>query len=795
MNSAARRWVIAGLTLVATTNFSFAQNPASCYGPLLSSSPPTLSAYIQSISGATVVVNGIDTAQPSMPFQWNWGDNQTLSAGFPPQHTYSSTSQNYVITITATENDGTIQTYDVPVLFVSPAFTAQSFPGISFQIPSQTVTLQTHWPYAIPGDLTYLSANAFPIYSNSDVAYIQTVIASIDYNFANNNSFLLNSVFSIDMFGDNSSMGGEANWFTTPMSVEYDSGTLDPPGVESTPQWFVLFNEVGKVTTLNTPASYSFGGNTDGPASEIYSETMGDIFSYSSGCQLISNASSYGIGPDATADIRNSLLTGAANLQSAYNTYVAQGAPFTSWDSDSGMLGTLSTLAWRFIAHAEAQGQGYQVPLTRMMTLLQMFNPSMQAAYAPQSDTPAAATFRSTLMVAAISYAFNEDLRSEFEALNFPIDDATFDALYQLASGTPVTPAVTVAPSPSSITTTQALNVTVNVNGSTTWLPTPTGSVTLSAGSYTSPATPLSSGSATITVPADTLSVGSYTFQASYTPDSNSATTYTTASGTASSSVSVGLTTPILTWTPATTILYGDPGTADVLTASANTSGSFTYTATPTGGGAAINITGGTSTLALGSYNLAANFTPTNTSVYDSAQATAALNVSGESVWIVDSSGGVSELAGNGYAFSASADPGANLAVAIDAGGNVWTVGSGSTLLEETSQTGASLLTVPSSTGGLASPAAIAIDGNGQVWVVNGNNSVSLFSNAGAALSPSTGFTDSSLSSPSGIAVDLSGSVWITNKGNNSVTRILGTAAPAAPLATAAANKTTGAKP
>ena len=47
----------------------------------------------------------------------------------------------------------------------------------------------------------------------------------------------------------------------------------------------------------------------------------------------------------------------------------------------------------------------------------------------------------------------------------------------------------------------------------------------------------------------------------------------------------------------------------------------------------------------------------------------------------------------------------------------------------------------------------------------------------------------------SGIAVDLSGSVWITNKGNNSVTRILGAAAPAAPLAAAVANKTTGTKP
>jgi streptogramin lyase len=97
--------------------------------------------------------------------------------------------------------------------------------------------------------------------------------------------------------------------------------------------------------------------------------------------------------------------------------------------------------------------------------------------------------------------------------------------------------------------------------------------------------------------------------------------------------------------------------------------------------------------------------------------------------------------------------------------------------------------------GGLNSPVAIAIDGSEQVWITNGNGSVSEFSNAGSALSPSGGFADSSLSTPSGIAVDLGGSVWIANKGNNSVTRILGAAAPVAPLATAAANGTTGAKP
>jgi Chitobiase/beta-hexosaminidase C-terminal domain/PASTA domain/Galactose oxidase, central domain len=356
-----------------------------------------------------------------------------------------------------------------------------------------------------------------------------------------------------------------------------------------------------------------------------------------------------------------------------------------------------------------------------------------------------------------------------------------------------ITPAVAVTPSQTSITTTQSTMVTVTVSGGS-GNPTPTGSVTLSGGSYTSAATTLTSGSAMIVIPAGTLSAGSYTFQGSYMPDSNSSSIYKSASGTASSLVNVSLTTPSITWTPASTIIYGSAG-SNVLNASANTSGSFTYSATPTAGGSPINISSGTAALAIGGYNIAANFTPANTSLYSSAQSTATLFVSGESVWIVNGAGGLSELAGNGYGVTSSADPGANFSVAIDSSGNVWTVGSGSTLLEETSQAGASLTTISSGTGGLDSPTAIAVDGNGQLWITNGDNSVSLFSNAGTALSPSTGFTGATLSTPSGIAVDLSGSVWITNKGSNSVTQILGAAAPAAPLSTAAANKTTGAKP
>ena len=267
-------------------------------------------------------------------------------------------------------------------------------------------------------------------------------------------------------------------------------------------------------------------------------------------------------------------------------------------------------------------------------------------------------------------------------------------------------------------------------------------------------------------------------------------TDYTTA--TFNVDISVLAVTPAITWNPASTIIFGSAG-SNVLNASVGCTscGSFSYTESSGGTPAAITTTAG---LAAGTYTIAANFTSTSGN-YNSTSTSQQLTVSGESVWVVNNGGGTAELAGNGYAITSSADAGGNLAAAIDATGNVWTLGTGSTLLESVSQTGIAQHSV-SSGGGLDAPSAIAVDGNSDLWIANsGNNTVSLFLNDGSASSPSTGFTDSSLDNPSGIAVDLGGSVWIANKGNNSLTRILGAAAPAASPSTAAKNNSTGAKP
>jgi N-acetyl-anhydromuramyl-L-alanine amidase AmpD/N-acetylneuraminic acid mutarotase len=222
--------------------------------------------------------------------------------------------------------------------------------------------------------------------------------------------------------------------------------------------------------------------------------------------------------------------------------------------------------------------------------------------------------------------------------------DSNSSSIYNSAAGsnsvtvtTPVktTPTVTVTPSASSITTAQVLSVMVAVSGGSGNL-TPTGSVTLTGGGYTSSAAILSNGSATINIPAGSLATGNDTLTVSYTPDSSSSSTYNNATG--SSSVTVtnpAKTTPTVTATPSassittaqaltiTVAVNGGSGNPTPTGSVTLTSGSYTSAAaTLSSGGATINVPAGS--LAKGSDTLTANYTPdtASSSIYNAATGT-----------------------------------------------------------------------------------------------------------------------------------------------------------------------------
>ena len=132
------------------------------------------------------------------------------------------------------------------------------------------------------------------------------------------------------------------------------------------------------------------------------------------------------------------------------------------------------------------------------------------------------------------------------------------------------------------------------------------GTLTLTAGSRSS--------TATIPIPS-TLPAGAYNVTVSYSGDTN----YLPSSAPVSIPVAVGVLTPAISWNPgAGSIPYGT-GLGSILTATASSAGSavagtFTYTATSSGGSPFAVVAG--TILPAGTYMLTATFTPTNSASY-----------------------------------------------------------------------------------------------------------------------------------------------------------------------------------
>jgi ligand-binding sensor domain-containing protein len=204
--------------------------------------------------------------------------------------------------------------------------------------------------------------------------------------------------------------------------------------------------------------------------------------------------------------------------------------------------------------------------------------------------------------------------------------------------------------------------------------------------------------------------------------------------------------------------------------------------------GSTVTLTGVAGTVVLQASQAAAG-------MYAAGTQSASFMVIAGSVWLGNSNGSISAFDFMGNALSGSSGfTGAGvgtiampLGMAFDSLGSMWVANSNG--VSKYTWQGSAVSSTPYTGGGISGPEAVAIDGAGQAWVANANGTLSVLSNAGAAVSPSSGYSGPG-SMPAGIAIDTSGSVWIPSSTANTVTRILGAAAPVVPLATGAASGT-----
>lgn len=369
-------------------------------------------------------------------------------------------------------------------------------------------------------------------------------------------------------------------------------------------------------------------------------------------------------------------------------------------------------------------------------------------------------------------------------------------------TGTPITTTTTLSANPSSgvpygtsvsivATVSPALSSSYTIAGTVTFKDgtttlTPTGAFGTGAAAGTSTYAPAGG--------SFTPALGSHSFTAVYGVDSVANFKTSTSSALAFTVVKA---TPTIAWSPPG-IINGGNTLGSVLTAMVSVPGTLSYTATLSGG-SPVAVTTAT-VLSAGSYTITASFVPTDTTDYNTPTAVnKTLMVVTGNVWILNGDSSLSEmsLAGApaaGSAILTGSGTAGSGGVAFDSVGNIWSVNSASSQLLQATKTGASPAYF--SGGGLNAPAGLAIDGNGAVWIANNSGSVSAFTNAGVPMSPAaTGFTGGGMSAATGIAVDISGNVWVSNSGNDSVTEIIGGAAPVSPPAIATQNATQGVKP
>ncbi len=394
--------------------------------------PSTLNVFVQEQNSSTgyVVLNGGDTQQPTIPFTWKWGDGAVEDGWFPQNHTYSGTTTNYVVTVIAHYGGGATDSTQVLVRFVPPDIDPIVLPdGIAVSVPDSLVELTSRMPgYGIPGDLTWFDDGNFTIVPRATVEYVLTVASHIETDLVNDDVFLVDGGFRQVVLMDPGFGGMYSLWYTSPVS--FAAGDY---AFQGTIQWSSFLHEMGHNYTLNFPADYYYGGKIDGCANAIYSESMAQIFQHAAAYELINSAGDYGLSADLVFEIGKSAGQSITVVRSAYEDYLASGMNFVSWNdpgtSEDETFDTFMTIAFRFFVHAEARRAGYRQPAKRMTELLGVFNESLREQYDQHHDTAEADTFRATLMVSALSYGFDADLRDEFRDLGFPISDAIYTAL------------------------------------------------------------------------------------------------------------------------------------------------------------------------------------------------------------------------------------------------------------------------------------------------------------------------------------------------------------------------------
>lgn len=405
------------------------------YSKYVLSEVPTMYVNVKSVDKTTgnVVIRGGNSRKPTTLFLWNWGDGSVTKGSFPQEHIYTDRTQNYIVKVKACYPDSSSETVEAFVRFVSLELKPVPLSNkITVTIPNSKVELGSRLPqegmYKFSETLSFFPDEFFTEISREMIEYILGVAASIQMDFVNSDVYMANDTFQQVLLRDAGFGGMYSLWYTNPVSF----GVGDY-GFQGSIQWSSFFHEMGHNFTLNTPADYYFGGKSDGNANAIYSEAMAQIFAHATSYCLVNDYKKFGISSDLAYEIQLSAENSFQGLARCYKKYIDSGCPFSSWNDPNAdgdeTFPTFMTVAYKFFEYAEKGNYDYRESVKRMLTFLQHFDKDWHSRYDPENNSVEGATFRATMMVCALSSAFETDLRADFRKINFPIDDTIYTDL------------------------------------------------------------------------------------------------------------------------------------------------------------------------------------------------------------------------------------------------------------------------------------------------------------------------------------------------------------------------------
>lgn len=395
----------------------------------------TLFINVKSVDLKTgdVLITAMDTRAPKEGLVYNWGDGQIERGDYRKTHVYKDKSRNYCLMVTARYSGESAGRTEALIRFVSAVIKPPVLPETTrVEIPDHPVQLVSRTPdqkgvNPVVGDhLTYFDDAFFNLVSRQTVEYVLSAASSILYDLFDGDVVKENNGFKQALLRDQKSKGMCAFWYTRPITIV--SGDYGFRGVI---QYSSFFHEIGHSYVLNFPLRYCYGDKLSGAGGDIFVESMAQIIQHALAYEMVNHYDKYGLSEDVAFDVKRRAVNTMGNVRQGYESYKAKGMKFCSWGEEGSelhplKLDTCMTIAYVFFVHAENSGKGYLCPLKRMITFLRIFDEDIKQRYDSAHDTPEASIFRATFMTAALSCAFDDDLRQEFKDLNFPVDDARY---------------------------------------------------------------------------------------------------------------------------------------------------------------------------------------------------------------------------------------------------------------------------------------------------------------------------------------------------------------------------------